>query len=153
MSQPTTPRQPSPPAKHPAHRLLEPLRALAVEAPLSARVVGGCMAPLLTDGMRIEVRARRVYLPGDLIAFAAGDGLFVHRFLGYAWRRRRLLLLSQADNASRRDAAIDAGQVLGRVCGGEVPRRAVAVPLGDRLRAGGLWLKWCASRLFAGERA
>ncbi|QQR73812.1 MAG: S24/S26 family peptidase [Holophagales bacterium] len=149
MNPPTTPRPPSPPGRHAALRRLEPLRALAFEAPLSARVVGSCMAPLLTDGMRIEVRARRVYFPGDLIAFAAGDGLFVHRFLGYAWKGR-LLLLSQADNASRRDAVIDADRVLGRVCGGEAPPRAIAVPLADRLRASALWVKWCASRLLAG---
>lgn len=132
----------------PASRLLEPLRAIAAESMISARVNGNCMSPLLTDGARIEIRPRRLYLPGDLLAFAHGSGtFFVHRFLGYAWAGR-LLLVTQADSASRRDGPVDPRQVLGRVCGGEVPRRAVAIPPADRLRAVGLWAKWGLCHLF-----
>lgn len=132
----------------PAIRLLEPLREMAAESMISARVSGDCMQPLLTDGARIEIRPRRLYLPGDLLAFAhGGRAFFVHRFLGYAWKGR-VLLVTQADSASRRDRPVDPRQVLGRVCGGEVPRRAVVIPLADRLRAVSLWAKWGLCHLF-----
>ena len=132
---------------HPTSRLFDSLRELAAEAPISVRVSGDCMAPLLRDGVRIEIRARRLYLPGDLIAFAgARDTLFVHRFLGYAWARR-WVLLTQADSAPHRDAPLDPLRVLGRICGGDVSNRAIAVPLADRLRATWLWWTWCARGL------
>lgn len=95
---------------------LLPLRQLAAEAPLLVRVRGGCMAPDLPDGARVEVAPSRFYRPGDLIAFLSPSGdLTVHRALGYRLRGWRLALVTQADLGAAPDSPVDPARILGRV--------------------------------------
>lgn len=112
------------------------LRDLAREAPMTCRVRGSSMAPLLADGDRVEVAARRCYWPGDVIAFEAADGrLVVHRLIGYRPVRRGWRLVTRGDAAPAADVPVAPVRVLGRVVGGEGSPRAVRVSPVWRLRA------------------
>ena len=102
------------------------------------------MEPGLPSGALVAVASRRIYLPGDLLAFSRNGSLYVHRFLGYVWWRR-WLLLTQADRAPRWDGPVEPRWVLGRVCGGHGLREAARPGLGVRLQALVRWLRACAS--------
>ncbi|HEY0781001.1 MAG TPA: S24/S26 family peptidase, partial [Thermoanaerobaculia bacterium] len=87
---------PSSPAVSLAPRALSGLRELAREGPIAVAVRGGCMAPLVVDGGRVEIVAARRYWPGDVVAFAAADGrLSLHRLLGYRPLGGRLAFVTQ----------------------------------------------------------
>jgi hypothetical protein len=112
------------------------LRELAVETPLSVRVNGECMAPLLESGAMIQIVRRRFYWPGDPLVVHAPDGrLLVHRLLGGYSKGRGWRWLTQADNALRPDAAVPAERIIGKVCGGQCAPAMVRVPFAHRLRA------------------
>lgn len=97
-------------------RTFTALRELAREAPVEVRVRGGCMAPLLTDGVRVRVAAARVYWPGDVVVFRAPDGrLLAHRLLGYRLHAGSLALVTRGDSCPVHDAPVPLGRVLGRI--------------------------------------
>ena len=48
-------------------RIAQALRELATESPVSLRVSGECMVPLLANGAMIQVVRQRFYWPGDLM--------------------------------------------------------------------------------------
>ena len=112
------------------------LRELAVETPVSLRVSGECMAPLLESGAMIQVTRQPFYWPGDPLVVHAPDGrLLVHRLLGGYSKGRGWRWLTQADNALRPDAAVPAERIIGKVCGGQCAPALVCVPFAHRLRA------------------
>lgn len=119
------------------------LRELARGPGLSLDIRGSCMEPVLRQGDRVWVRARRFYLPGDLVAVHGAAGLHVHRFLGYRPRRRGWEVWTRADRAPRPDRAAPLGDVIGLV----EDRR---VDLRTRLTAGGRFV--AAALLGAGRR-
>lgn len=117
-------------------RVARALRELTVESPVSLRVSGECMVPLLANGAMIQVVRQRFYWPGDPLVVHAPDGrLLVHRLLGCYSKGRGWRWLTQADNACRPDAAIPAERIIGRVCGGDCVARLIRVPLADRWHA------------------
>jgi hypothetical protein len=92
------------------------LRDIAAVEPLSLVVSGDCMEPLLESGDRIRVRARRVYWPGDVVAFRRADGrLLVHRVLGYAPGLHGWSVFAKGDNLSREDEPVARDAVIGRL--------------------------------------
>jgi hypothetical protein len=94
----------------------EALRGLAREGPVEVTVRGGCMAPTFADGERVRVAAARLYLPGDVVVFRAGDGrLVAHRLLGYRPWAGRLALVTRGDACPVHDAPVLLAAVLGRV--------------------------------------
>jgi len=112
------------------------LRELAAETPLSLRVSGDCMAPLLESGAMIQVIRQRVYWPGDPVVVHALDGrLLVHRLLGCYSKGRGWRWLTQADNALRPDAAVPGERLIGKVCGGQCAPALVRVPSTHRVKA------------------
>lgn len=97
-------------------RTFAAVRDLAAQAPVEATVRGGSMAPLLKDGDRVAIARARLYLPGDVVAFRAGDGrLVVHRLLGYRLHRGRLAGVAQGDAAPLPDPPFPLEALLGRV--------------------------------------
>lgn len=117
-------------------KVVRVLRELAAETPVSVRVSGDCMAPLLESGAMIQVARRRFYWPGDPLVIHAPDGrLLVHRLLGGYSKGRGWRWLTQADNARWPDAAVPAEQIIGKVCGGQCTPAMVRVPFVHRLRA------------------
>jgi hypothetical protein len=112
------------------------LRELAAETPLSLRVSGDCMAPLLKSGAMIQVVSRRFYWPGDpVVVHTPGGCLLVHRLLGCYSKGRGWHWLTQADNALRPDAAVPGERIIGRVCGGQCAPALIRAPLAHRLKA------------------
>jgi len=112
------------------------LRELAAETPLSLRVSGDCMAPLLESGAMIQVVRRWFYWPGDPVVIHALDcHLLVHRLLGGYSKGRGWRWLTQADNALRPDTAVPADRILGKVCGGQCAPALIRAPLAHRLKA------------------
>lgn len=94
------------------------------------------MAPLLATGAEVRIRARRFYWPGDVVAFASRAGeLVIHRLVGYRLRQGALWAITMPDQEDQPDASFPVARIVGRVRGGECDRRAVRVPLSDRLRA------------------
>lgn len=92
------------------------LRAMAKEEPIDLIVAGDCMSPRLQGGDRIGVTPRRIYLPGDIVAFRRSDDrLLVHRVLGYTFSSRGFRLLAKGDRLAREDDPIQLGSVVGRV--------------------------------------
>lgn len=106
------------------------LGEMASEEPLTLTVRGACMEPWLSDGERVAVRRRRVYWPGDVVAFRDRRGrLVVHRLLGWRPARGGWRFHTQADAAPRADSSVPSTRLVGRV--------RVAVPWSQRLRAVG----------------
>ncbi|MDG4554903.1 MAG: S24/S26 family peptidase [Candidatus Competibacter sp.] len=117
-------------------RIVRGLRELAVESPVSLRVSGECMVPLLANGAMIQVVRQRFYWPGDLMVVHAPDGrLLVHRLLGCYSKGRGWRWLTQADNARWPDAALPTERIIGKVCGGDCSEWLVRVPLAHRVKA------------------
>jgi hypothetical protein len=115
-------------APEPSTTVAVGLGRMASEKPVTITVRGACMEPWLSDGDRVEVRRRRRYWPGDVVAFQDRRGpLVVHRLLGWRPARGGLRLLTQADAAARADSSIPWSRVVGRV---QAP-----VPWSQRLRA------------------
>lgn len=112
------------------------LKSLAGDEPVSLRVSGSCMAPLIDDGAMIQIRRQRVYLPGDiLVKRCHNDQLIAHRLIGFYPRKRETHYVTRADNANSADAAIAGSRVIGKVCGGECASSAITIPLLHRSRA------------------
>ena len=105
-------------------RAVTVLRDLAREGQWSVVVRGHCMEPLLHSGAEVRVRARRIYLPGDVIVFRtrAGD-LAAHRVLG--WRLAGVV--TKGDHCQEHDAPVARTQIVGAV--------DVRVALAERFRA------------------
>ena|ERR1700682_5772967 len=101
------------------------LRQLASHEPLVLRLRGGCMNPHLVEGAEVEVRRRRVYLPGDVVVFRtpAGD-LAAHRLLG--WRRRGFV--TKGDGCVMHDGPVRRESIVGAVMS-PVPLRARVLAL------------------------
>lgn len=87
-------------------------------------VRGDCMEPRLRSGRELQVRSKRVYLPGDVIVFRthAGD-LAAHRVLG--WRPAGLV--TKGDHCELHDAPVGRDAIVGKA---QVP-----VAFRERLRA------------------
>jgi hypothetical protein len=102
----------------PEAEILETLRDLARERPVAVTVRGGCMAPRIADGERIEVAPARLYWPGAVLVFRAPDGRWlVHRLLGWRCWQGRLSAVTRGDGCPCHDAPVPFGRVLGRVVG------------------------------------
>lgn len=102
----------------PETEILETLRDMARDHPVAVTVRGGCMAPRIADGERVEVAPARLYWPGDVIVFRAPDGRWlVHRLLGWRWWQGRLAGVTRGDGCPCHDAPVPFGRVLGRVVG------------------------------------
>lgn len=97
------------------------VKELAGAAELALRIRGDCMEPVLREGERVTVKARRLYLPGDLVVVRGAAGLLVHRCLGYRPRRSGWEIWTRADRATGADPAVPLADVLGRVVGRPVP--------------------------------
>lgn len=138
-------------------RDLEAVVELARREPVALPVRGSSMEPLLSEGARVWVAARRLYRPGDVVAFLVPGGrLVVHRVLGYRlWghrlRGRRWALVTRGDAVPHPDGPVDPARVMGRVVAvarapsGAAPAAvpvAMAVPFGHRLRALGRFTVW-----------
>lgn len=122
-------------------RIANALRELAAEMPVSLRVSGECMAPLLESGALIQVARQPFYWPGDLMVVQAPDGhLLVHRLLGYYSKGRGWRCLTQADNATQPDSALPLTHVVGRVVGSDGHAYAIRIPFRHRL--------WACGRFF-----
>jgi hypothetical protein len=102
----------------PQPEVLDALREMARERPVAVTVRGGCMAPRIAEGDRVEVAPARLYWPGDVIVFRAADGRWlVHRLLGWRWWQGRLVGVTRGDGCPCHDAPVPFGCVLGRVVG------------------------------------
>lgn len=122
---------------------LEALREMAREQPVSVTVRGGCMAPRIAEGDRVEVAPARFYWPGDVIVLRAADGRWlVHRLLGWRWWQGGLAAVTRGDGCPCHDAPVPFGRVLGRVTG--PAGRAGAA---GRLRAAAGFLRLALRRL------
>lgn len=133
-----------------AAKVLEALRDVARGGELLVTVRGGSMVPAIADGTQLRVRARRHYVPGDVLVFSdASGGLTVHRYLGPLPRAR---LLTQGDAARGPDQAVPSATVLGMVVRLEGAPRYRVGP-GARLRAFLRWLHYLALRVSASTRA
>jgi hypothetical protein len=105
-------------------RAITLLRELARDAESSVVVRGGCMEPLLRADAEVRVRAKRVYLPGDVLVFRTRAGeLAAHRVLG--WRPAGLV--TKGDHCSIHDAPVAREAIVGAV--------VVDVSLRERFRA------------------
>lgn len=112
------------------------LRELSSGAALPLRIRGGCMVPALDDGASVLVRARRFYLPGDVLVFRTNAGdLAAHRMLGW----RRAALVTKGDGCEIHDAPVAPSSILGAV---EQPVR-----IRDRVRALGHFAGIVARRM------
>ena len=49
--------------------------------------------------------------------------------------------MTRADNANSADAAIQGSRVIGKVCGGECNSKAYDIPVGERIRAAGRFIR------------
>jgi hypothetical protein len=108
---------PTHPSPHlPRDDVFQTLRGLARADPVTVRVRGGCMEPVLGEGEEVRVIAARLYWPGDVVVFRAGDGrLLAHRLLGYRLYQGHLALVTRGDSCAVHDSPVPPGEVLGRV--------------------------------------
>jgi hypothetical protein len=122
----------------PSSEVLDALREMAREQPVSLTVRGGCMAPEVGEGERIEVAPARLYWPGDVLVIQAADGRWlIHRLLGWRWWQGGLAAVTRGDGCPWPDPPVPSGRILGRVAGpvtGAARLRAVASFLGLALR-------------------
>mgnify|MGYP001195811299 CR=1 FL=1 len=126
------------------------LAEMAAEAPIELIVRGSSMAPLLGEGNRVQVARSARYRAGDLLVFrnSVGD-LVAHRLLGTRRSRGELRFVLRGDATPAADGLVPLAAILGRVVGGEIPRRLVAVPWYDRWRARWRFLAYAFARLLS----
>ncbi|MFO0624688.1 MAG: S24/S26 family peptidase [Polyangiales bacterium] len=95
------------------------IASLRAGAPIRWTVRGASMWPAIPDGSEVEVTpcAADALRAGEVAAYARGDTVVVHRFVG--WREGALRF--QGDSLLREDAPVPPGDVLGRA---SVRRRA-----------------------------
>lgn len=128
------------PASSPRSAVPIALGEMAAERPLTITVRGDCMAPWLTDGERVAVERRRIYWPGDVVAFQDLRGRRVlHRVIGWRPSRKGLRILTQADVAPRADSSVPHRRVIGKA--------RVSVPWSQRWRAIGRFCVLCWERI------
>jgi hypothetical protein len=102
----------------------EAVREVCRDASVLLRIRGECMTPLMPDGASVQVRARRFYVPGDVLVFRTNAGdLAAHRMLG--WRAAGLV--TKGDGCVVHDPPVARRHIIGAV---DVP-----VALRDRVRA------------------
>ena len=124
------------------------LRELASGQPLSLRIQGNCMYPLLKDGAAVQVKSKRLYWPGDVLVFRGNDNqVCIHRFLSCYLRHGCIRYMTKADTALRPDSSVERHHIIGKVCGGDGSPKLSAVPLSHRLRAFGCFLRFAVQRL------
>ena len=93
------------------------LREISRDDVLSFRIRGECMSPAFADGAQVAVRARRFYLPGDVLVFRTNAGeLAAHRMLGW----RRAAVVTKGDGCEIHDAPVTPHSIIGAV---DVPVR------------------------------
>jgi signal peptidase I len=111
------------------------LKELAGEAPVSMRIAGDCMEPLIASGATISVRKQRFYLPGDVIVFRtpAGD-IAAHRLLGYRMSGGRAALVTKGDRCTLHDAPVPLAMIVGAIAGVPVSMRARLAALSQLAR-------------------
>jgi hypothetical protein len=127
--------------------LVRALKAFASDDSLRLRVNGCCMAPLVKHGDSVEVSKAKYLWPGDVIAFWQKGQVKLHRLIGYRLLSRRLALVTQGDSNPSCDSYSDAGDVIGRISGGECSPLLVNVPLRHRIWALGRFGKLVFRRL------
>ncbi|BAO43704.1 S24 family peptidase [Thiolapillus brandeum] len=104
-------------------KTLENLKAFSGET-LHIRIKGHCMAPMLEDGQKVEVKRARSYRAGDILVFADNRGnLIAHRMLGSFRRAGERRYLTRADNSRNPDASISREQILGKLSQHVSPRQ------------------------------
>jgi hypothetical protein len=145
---------PAPAAVAAARRgaLLAAAREAAASGPLVLTVRGDSMTPAFADGERVEIARPRLYLPGDVVAFAAPYGrLLVHRLLGFRPWAGGLAAITRGDACPAPDAPVPHRRLLGRVVGRPdlTPPSARAAALRALLAAGWAGLQRRAARRLA----
>lgn len=112
------------------------LKSVAGDEPLSIRISGTCMAPLIDDGAMIQIRRQRLYLPGDILVKRCTNGqLVAHRLTGFYPRNKELHFVTRADNATTADTSIAGSRIIGKINGGECAIAASKIPLSHRGKA------------------
>lgn len=126
------------------------LASMAAESPIELVVRGTSMAPLLREGVRVQIARAARYHPGEILVFrnSVGD-LVAHRLLGTRRSRGELRFVLRGDAAPAADGLVPLAAIVGRVVGGEVPRRLVEVPWRDRWRARWRFLAYGFARLLS----
>lgn len=110
------------------------LKKFAQEGPLTVVVNGDCMQRTIPAGSSLRIEIRRLYYPGDAVAFKRGDGKIVcHRLLGYFPSRNGWRVLTQADNSGNADKSVFAKSVLGKAT--QVEDTLLRISIVDRGRA------------------
>ena len=90
--------------------LFHAIREMTRGDALSFRIRGECMTPALGDGTQISVRARRFYLPGDVLVFRTNaGGLAAHRMLGW----RRAAVVTKGDGCEIHDPPVAPQSIIG----------------------------------------
>lgn len=110
----------------------ELLKYFSRKSPVTLKVSGDCMRPLLDDGAAIAVLAGDYYWPGDIVIYARADGVLVsHRALGYVPGKSGWSLLCQADNCEIHDAPVLISRVIGKAV--TVNAQSFRIPLAKRI--------------------
>lgn len=100
------------------------------DSPVTLRIQGQCMVPALYSGVEVNVTRKRIYLPGDIIAFRSQDGtLLVHRLLTIYRKDGIWKALAKPDRSVRSDAAVAIGDILGQI------RISGGIPIIHRLKS------------------
>lgn len=94
--------------------LIEALRARGCAR---LRVRGSSMRPWLRGGEVVELQSitPAEARPGDVVAFARGGGLFVHRVIGKRHGEHGTLLITKGDAFAEPDAPVREDELLARV--------------------------------------
>jgi signal peptidase I len=102
------------------------------------RVLGGSMRPWLRGSDVVEVRKEPLerVRRGDVVAYARGGGLFVHRVIGKRTCDGRLVLITKGDAFCDPDAPIDERELLGRVVCATRGNRRIALDARGRRALG-----------------
>lgn len=93
------------------------IEALRSHGRARLRVQGSSMRPWLRGGEIVEVRraSPAEVRAGDVVAFARGGGLFVHRVIGKSRREGQTLLITKGDAFPDADSPVREAELLGRV--------------------------------------
>jgi signal peptidase I len=85
------------------------------EAKLS--VAGGSMLPTLRPGDILEIQrvADKDLSLGDIVVFARGNRLVVHRVMEMKREKNEVTVITRGDRSPKADAPISSGEVLGKV--------------------------------------
>ena len=92
------------------------LKQFIQQGPLTVQVTGDCMRQVIPVDSQVRLEAKRIYWPGDIVAFKRGvDQIVSHRYLGYLPGRNGWLAVTRADNAPHADAPVRFSDLLGHV--------------------------------------